>query len=265
MSQGQRRKWGQDRLGRMLGRWTARTVAPLEARLAQVVRAEVEKVVGEAEFRARRDLLAVGERDAALSSAKFADTVMPTARSFTDPESTLRYALEIAPQGGMALEFGVFAGRSLRVIAEVRKGSEVYGFDSFRGLPEDYRSHVREGAFALNALPQVDGAELVVGWFDETLPGFLDAHPWPIDFVHVDGDLYSSAVTVLDLVGPRLQPGSVLIFDEFFNFPGWEKHESRAWQEYLQHTGTKASYEAYTVNNEQVVVRILEAGSSRAG
>jgi hypothetical protein len=66
--------------------WLGRTVVrPVEARLARVVRAEVEQAVRDAEFRARRDLLAVGERDAALSSARFAHRTMPTAREFHDP------------------------------------------------------------------------------------------------------------------------------------------------------------------------------------
>lgn len=242
-------------------------VASVQRGIAEVVRAEVDRAVravADAEFRARRDLLAAGEREAALSSARWARENMPTSRAFTDPESTLRYALEIAPAGGMALEFGVFAGRSLRIIADQRKGRDVYGFDSFQGLPEDYRPHVREGAFAVDAPPDVEGAELVVGWFDDTLPGFLEAHRGPVDFLHVDGDLYSSAVTVLRLVGPRLQPGSVLLFDEFFNFPGWEEHEFRAWQEWLTATGAAVSYEAYTTNNEQVVVRIDDPGASQS-
>ena len=253
--------------GTAVRQWAARRLGPpVEAWLARIVRAEVERVVGDAEFRARRDLLAAGEREAASSSARWAHGVMPTAREFHDPISTLEYALELAPQGGMALEFGVFQGRSLAVIAEARKGREVYGFDSFEGLPEDYRPHVRQGAFALEQRPQVEGAQLVVGWFDDTLPGFLDAHPGPVDFLHVDGDLYSSAVTVLSLVGPRLLAGSVVIFDEFFNYPGWDDSgEFRAWEEYLEHTGTRVEYEAYTSNNEQVVVRIIEPGSAPEG
>jgi predicted O-methyltransferase YrrM len=243
--------------------WVGRRVlAPFEARMARVVRAEIDRAVGELEFRARRDLLAAGERDAALSSALWAEEVMPIARVFHDPISTLEYALSVAPQGGMALEFGVFAGRSLTVIADARKGERVYGFDSFEGLPEDYRPHVRQGVFALDQLPRVEGAELVVGWFDDTLPGFLESHPGPVDFLHVDGDLYSSAVTVLDLVGPRLIPGSIVIFDEFFNYPGWQKHEFRAWEEYLARTGTEIAYEAYTSNNEQVVARIVRTGTA---
>lgn len=250
---------------RAVRRWVGRTlVAPVEARLARIVEREVDRAVRDAEFRARRDLLAVGERDAALRSARWAQEFMPTARTFDDPRHTLEYALEIAPRGGMALEFGVHVGRSMRVIAAMREGREVYGFDSFEGLPEDYRPHVRRGAFAVPGPPDVPGAEFVVGWFDQTLPGFLDAHPGPVDFVHVDGDLYSSAVTVLDLVGPRLGRGAVLIFDEFFNYPGWEQHEFRAWQEWLARTGTTVTYEAYTNNNEQVVARIVEPGPGAA-
>jgi predicted O-methyltransferase YrrM len=256
----QARRRGRGRWRSAVRRWGARRViAPLEERLARIVRAEVERVVGDAEFRARRDLLAAGERDAARSSARWAHRVMPTAREFHDPVSTLEFALRIAPEGGMALEFGVFQGRSLAVIAGARRSRQVYGFDSFEGLPEDYRPHVRQGAFALDRLPRVEGAELVVGWFDDTLPGFLDTHSGPVDLLHVDGDLYSSAVTVLSLVGPRLQAGSVVIFDEFFNYPGWDDGgEFRAWQEYLERTGTRVEYEAYTSNNEQVVVRIVE-------
>ncbi|MGY1835161.1 class I SAM-dependent methyltransferase [Blastococcus sp. SYSU DS0510] len=237
-------------------------VRPFEERMTRIVRSEVERIVGEAEFRARRDLLAAGEREAALSSARWVRQAMPTGREFHDPESTLRYALELAPPGGMALEFGVFQGRSLRIIAAAREGREVYGFDSFQGLPADYRPHVRAGAFAVDRIPEVEGAELVTGWFDETLPGFLDQHPGPVHFLHVDGDLYSSAVTVLSLVGPRLVAGSVVLFDEYFNYPGWQEGgEHLAWQEYLEASGATVCYEAYTSNNEQVVARIVTPGT----
>ena len=98
-----------------------------------------------------------------------------------------------------------------------------------------------------------------MGWFDDTLPGFLAEHDGPIAFLHVDGDLYSSARTVLDLCGPRLVEGSVVIFDEYFNFPGWEQHEHRAWQEFVAGSGIEFVVEAYTVDDEQVVMRITRA------
>ncbi|MGE3285740.1 MAG: class I SAM-dependent methyltransferase [Pseudonocardia sp.] len=251
---------------RIADRVADRLAGPLaeaaRSRVDEAVQREADRIiraVHDVEFRSRRDTLAAGEMDAALAAAKFIAARMPAARVFHDPWSTLSHALELAPAGGMALEFGVFSGQSLKVIAGARSGGEVYGFDSFEGLPEVYRPHLREGHFAVDALPQVEGAELVVGWFADTLPRFLAEHPGPVSFLHLDADLYSSTRTVLELVGPRLRPGSILIFDEFFNFPGWEDHEFRAWEEFCESTGTVATYEAYTSNNEQVVVRIVEA------
>ncbi len=241
---------------------------PLERLLARVVRAEVDRVLQEiraAEHRARRDIVAAGERDAARSSARFAEAVMPNGRWFPDPHDTLVHALALAPQGGLALEFGVWAGRSLRVIAEARGGREVYGFDSFQSAPEDDRWDVTAGTFALDDLPVIAGAQIVVGRFADTLPGFLAEHPGRVDFVHIDSDLYSSAVTVLDAVGPRLGAGSVVIFDEYFNYPGWEQHEHRAWREWLERTGTTAEYVAYTSIHEQVVARIVAPGPGLRG
>ena len=56
-----------------------------------------------------------------------------------------------------------------------------------------------------------------IGWFNETLPSFLQSeHPRAsIAFMHIDSDLYSSAATVFETLGPkRLRPGAVIVFDE---------------------------------------------------
>ena len=74
----------------------------------------------------------------------------------------------------------------------------------------------------------------------------------------MDCDLYSSTVTVLEHVGPRLVPGSVVLFDEFFNYPSWQDHEFKAWQEYVAKSGLRFSYFAYTEDALSVAVRIDE-------
>ncbi|MDJ0106389.1 TylF/MycF/NovP-related O-methyltransferase, partial [Rhodococcus erythropolis] len=78
----------------------------------------------------------------------------------------------------------------------------------------------------------------------------------PVAFLHLDADLYSSTKTVLDLLGDRLVPGSIVVFDEFFNYPGWQQHEYRAWTEFVTRTGISFEYLGYTVDNEQVIVEI---------
>ncbi len=257
----------------MLRGASARLHDPHSARLAELrdelqrtreeLRAEIvrqgdrllDRVV-EFEIRSRRDIVYAGDQDAALESNVFARESLIGARHFGSPKETLEYALSLAPTGGMALEFGVATGNTLRTITAARKATEVYGFDSFDGLPEAWLNGMPAGAFARDDLPDVPGAELVVGLFGDTLPGFLEKHSGPVDFVHVDGDLYSSAKTVLDNVGPRLRPGSIVHFDEFFNFPGWKRHEYRAWTEHVEKTGVEYTYEAYTYNDNQVTVRI---------
>jgi hypothetical protein len=227
--------------------------------LEDLVRREadrVARVMQDVEFRARRDIHAAGERDAVATTARFVREHMPTTLSFPHSHENLEYALTRAPGTGMALEFGVFSGSTLKRIAAARDGHDVYGFDSFRGLPEDWRTNMPAGTFHVDQPPEVDGAELVIGWFADTLPGFLNTHAGPVAFLHLDADLYSSTKTVLDHVGPRLQPGSVILFDEYFNYPGWEGHEHLAWQEFVESSGVKFEYVCYTSNYEQLAVRV---------
>ncbi|HJQ47249.1 MAG TPA: class I SAM-dependent methyltransferase [Amycolatopsis sp.] len=240
----------------------ARTEALVEkvrADLENHVRHETDRLiraVHDVEFRSRRDLFAAGERAAAESTERFLREHLPTAPIFTTPLETLEYALSQVSGEGMVLEFGVFSGNTLKVISAACQGREVYGFDSFDGLPEDWRTTQPAGTFAVHQVPEVDGAEMVVGLFADTLPGFLAAHPGPVAFLHLDADLYSSTKTVLDLAGDRLRPGSIVLFDEYFNYTSWESHEHRAWTEFVERTGIGFDYVGYTVNNEQLIVRI---------
>jgi predicted O-methyltransferase YrrM len=181
--------------------------------------------------------------------------------AFGHPHETLRFALEQVKGGpGRALEFGVGAGTTLRIIADALSHEhDVVGFDCFAGLPEEWRPGFPAGMFAQEQLPIVPGARLVAGMFETTLPGFLEENPGRIAFVHLDADLYSSTSTVLRLLGDRLGPGTVLVFDEFFRYPGWRQHEYRAWCEFIATRDRGYDYLAYTADcerAEQVVIRL---------
>ena len=146
----------------------------------------------------------------------------------------LRHVVGLA--SGTALEFGVASGVSTGIIAE---RMPLIGFDSFSGLPEHWRPDFRAGTFA-QPPPEVPNCQLVVGWFEDTVPGF--AVPDDVGLLHIDCDLYSSTKTVLDHVGPHLKPGTYIVFDEFWHYddgPGasWMDHEYRAWKEYADRTG----------------------------
>lgn len=166
----------------------------------------------------------------------------------------LRRAVALAPEKGLIVEFGVASGTSLREIAALRLPA--HGFDSFEGLPENWTSVNPAGSFAQQQIPEVGGAELHVGRFEDALPIFLATHPDPFAFVHFDADLYSSTRTVFELAEERFVPGTVLLFDEYFNYPGWEQHEHRAFMEFIDRTGRTFEYLSYNAQAEQVLARI---------
>ncbi|MHD0303309.1 TylF/MycF/NovP-related O-methyltransferase [Rhodococcus erythropolis] len=214
--------------------------------------------IDELEFRQRRDLAYAVDLEATASTAEFILEHLRVTDTFGHPHDTLRHALGQIEIPGMALEFGVASGTTLRIITEAfteREGT-VAGFDVFSGLPETWRTGFPVGEFAQESIPEVPGAQLVPGLFEDALPSFLNDKSGPVAFLHLDADLYSSTKTVLDLLGDRLVPGSIVVFDEFFNYPGWQQHEYRAWTEFVTRTGISFEYLGYTVDNEQVIVEI---------
>ncbi|MEN3321212.1 MAG: hypothetical protein V7643_4614 [Mycobacterium sp.] len=224
-------------------------------RLNDSVAAGVTRIM-DTEYRARRDLSYAQDTQAAKESAAFVLENMPTAKVFWESPDTLRYALGEIKGPGLALEFGVATGSTLQIIADaVGADRTVAGFDVFTGLPETWRTGFPAGEFAQEP-PDIAGATVIAGLFEDTLPAFLADTDEAIAFMHVDCDLYSSSKTVLDLTCARLAPDAVLVFDEFFNYPGWQQHEYRAWTEFLAESGRTAEYLAYTGNHEQVVVRL---------
>lgn len=169
-----------------------------------------------------------------------------------DYTDVLRHVLAQHPRG-YGLEFGVATGGTLTLIAEQMPA---IGFDSFQGLPEDWRSGFEAGRFACS--PPVVNAELVIGLFADTLPGW--APPGPIGLVHVDCDLYSSTVTVLDNIGPHLRVGCYLVFDEWHGYPGCEQHEQQAWSEYAARTGVV--WKVIGHGPEQFALQLLSLGAT---
>jgi hypothetical protein len=155
---------------------------------------------------------------------------------------------------GLWLEFGAFSGASARWLAGIH--SPIYSFDSFRGLPEQWREpdlaviheqtraagggrrwflnerqkamnisrdFLSRGSFDKGGRPPFMDRRIrwQIGLFNETLPRFLTTSlrgSSNVSFVHIDCDIYSSAALVLQLLEQRLSPGAVLVFDELINY-----------------------------------------------
>lgn len=156
------------------------------------------------------------------------------------------------------LEFGVFKGESLRHWARLFKhpDSTLHGFDSFEGLPEDWGPVDRAYLNVHGSMPKIDDprVKLFKGWFSDTLPGYVrDFKPKGSLVVYLDADLYSSTIFVLKELRPFMKPGTILIFDEFWD----REHEMKAFTEFLKEARFTIECLAATRTLSQVAFRIL--------
>ena len=198
------------------------------------------------------------------SSARYIIDNMITAPSFESSFDLLSYALKQIKNDGVYLEFGVFKGKSINHIAKNVPNKTIYGFDSFEGLPEAWDSLHLKSHFKMNKLPEVrNNVKLIKGFFDKSLPKFMSENgDFKTAFIHCDSDLYSSAKTMFECLKHTIQSGTIIVFDEYFNYPNWENGEYKAFQEFINENGLKYKYIGYVDKDEisyssQVAVQII--------
>jgi Macrocin-O-methyltransferase (TylF) len=218
---------------------------PLQVETVDYVRIEqIVRAVAEELWQRRSDLSVVLQETALRDSAQFVIDHIPLHLGKTHYD--LRRDAVLAAPEGLFMEFGVWTGTWLRQMAQIRD-VPFYGFDSFEGLPEPWSVH-KAGQFDLSGeqpeMPQ--NVTLVKGWFADSLPTFLDQHSETVAFVHIDCDLYTSTKTVLDLLAPRLLPGSQIVLDDFMFAPGWQREEHRAFFEFIAEYDWQFEYTGYS-------------------
>ena len=73
--------------------------------------------------------------------------------------------------------------------------------------------------------------------------------------MHIDCDLYSSTREVLEAAALQVREGTVIVLDDYFNFPGWRNHEFKALQELVARTGMEYEYIGYARHQVALVVK----------
>ena len=146
----------------------------------------------------------------------------------------LEESMKQSTVNGYVCEFGVLKGSTLSIISKHFDPLIVYGFDSFEGLPEAWHltdnNVFEKGRMALSELPKVEpNVELVKGWYDNTVPVWMETHKKPIRFIHVDCDLYKSTTTILFYLNKQIVPGTVIQFDDFYNW--YDPSDYTKWKE----------------------------------
>ena len=117
------------------------------------------------------------------------------------------------------LEFGVAAGDSLKSWCGIHSNpkSHFFGFDSFRGLPADWKKGRPKGCFSTDGKPpEIDDPRIafVPGLFQQSLPEFLAGFQHSSRIViHNDSDLYSSTLFCLTTLDKLIVQDTIIIFD----------------------------------------------------
>lgn len=164
--------------------------------------------------------------------------------------------VRIAELPPVFFEFGCHSGRTfsaaLLAAKYFRMPLDAYAFDSFEGLPEtkkeedgifragSYCTGVSEFRKIVKKRTKVDLPEknIIKGLYEQslTITKMLGkALPRQVGFVHIDVDLYSSTVAVLEFIKDHLANGTVVLFDDWYCFPpGKEMGEKKALKEFLK-------------------------------
>mgnify|MGYP003124801765 CR=1 FL=1 len=176
-------------------------------------------------------------------------------KSFTEVQAgvnVLEEASKFAKIEGDVVEMGVFSGHTLGILAAAFPEDNVYGFDSFKGLPEEWKISESEtlasGHFSVGGgLPDISNFKnkkvtLVEGFFADTLPVYGD-QIGIIKFLHIDSDLYSSAIETLEAFNSKIVKGTVIVFDEFCKFERPTIDYDKAWYDNWKEGEYKACVE----------------------
>jgi hypothetical protein len=172
---------------------------------------------------------------------------------------------------GDIIECGVYQGNSLTWLAHLSIILEPHainrrliGFDTFEGFisiddhadPSDINNkHFSDTSYELiseslqlldflRPVNKVPRFELIKGDILETLPAYIEAHPWmTCAMLILDTDLYKPTKIALECVVSIMPKGGVIVFDEYNyqNFPG----ETQAIREVLSMNGLRVKKPFY--------------------
>jgi Macrocin-O-methyltransferase (TylF) len=134
------------------------------------------------------------------------------------------------------VEFGSWGGNTFRranqTCEQFRAKRHLWAFDSFQALspsdePRDRHPGLGSGlgqggvevfhaTFVGFGVPR-DAYTAVEGYYQETLPPLgAEGEPRDITIAYVDCNLYSGTVIVFEFLAPRLKPGMIIGFDDYY-------------------------------------------------
>jgi hypothetical protein len=157
------------------------------------------------------------------------------------------------------LEFGVYQGDSIKHWTSINNApqSRFFGFDSFEGLPDDWRKSQPRGHFGMDgSTPTIEDGRVrfIKGWFINSVPTFARDFAARNRLVfHLDADLYGSTVLPLVHFDRLMTSGTLLVFDEFYD----REHEYKALMDWQKICGRSFRVVAETNNFGRICAELI--------
>jgi hypothetical protein len=129
------------------------------------------------------------------------------------------------------------------------------------GIPEDWKHDTPAGSFSNSGVVPSDlpeNAVIHVGEFADTIVTYRSESDRTVALLHVDCDVYASARTTLFELADRIAAGTIIVFDEFLNYPGWREHEYKAFMEFVDRFRVSYEYLCFASSYQSVAVRIRD-------
>ena len=176
--------------------------------------------------------------------------------------------------GASVVFVGVKDGRQVKLTSRFYSDT-IYGVDNYKGLEEDWRDGYAAGALGRPKAPRTPKNVTVVSDVATYGEGVTRVKN---DFVKdnkvglliIDSETYTPCYQALTILSDNLREGSIIVFDEIINYPGYEGHEVKALENYLAESGKR--YEALAINgpstsdqedyymHQRVAIRIFNQG-----
>lgn len=186
------------------------------------------------------------------------------------PSYFMHCASQVEIKDGLWAEFGVKFGKSMDILSDIKHAffpnnkSRFCGFDSFEGFPENTQWGPQGHLSTDGYVPDIPGCKFYKGWFKDSIPLFNEHHDESLAFLHIDCDIYTSTVEILEGMKYKIVPGTVILFDDMLSYSKnlklWtgEQHEFRAFMEFVKKYDVEYEWVAYVANSSQAACKIKQ-------
>ena len=138
------------------------------------------------------------------------------------------YNLNLDSIKGDIVEFGIFTGLSFRHIINIERkysdDTKFYGLDSFEGFPDSDHPFFIKNQFVASyektkKIEKInpDKIKVLKGFFSDTISANKLLNNSKFKFVHIDCDLYVSAIDPIKFLADKLVVGAYIMIDDFTN------------------------------------------------